>query len=380
MSQREILNMAIPFFKSYHDENDIKRVSDVIERGMYWANGPEIREFEDRMAEYIGSRYCLSFNSGTSALHALLESLDIRGSEVIVPSFTFIATSNSVIMAGGKPVFADIETESFGMDPEDIIEKVTDKTKAIMPVHYGGYPCRIGEIKNIADDLGLLLIEDAAESLGARTGDRCVSTIGDAGMISFTPTKVISTGEGGVILTDEKEIYEKMKLLRSHGRNETEDYFSSIKYMDYISLGYNYRMPTICAALGISQLEKVEGIIERRRRIADMYTKGLSNIRGIEILPERIDSRNVYQMFPVILRDTKSRGHLQDRLVKGGISTKVYFHPVHETHYYREILKYDTHLEVTEDISRRVLCLPIYPDLKDEQIVLIIKRIVDILD
>jgi len=372
--------MAIPFFKSYHDENDIKRVSDVIERGMYWANGPEIREFEDRMAEYIGSRYCLSFNSGTSALHALLESLDIRGSEVIVPSFTFIATSNSVIMAGGKPVFADIETESFGMDPEDIIEKVTDKTKAIMPVHYGGYPCRIGEIKNIADDLGLLLIEDAAESLGARTGDRCVSTIGDAGMISFTPTKVISTGEGGVILTDEKEIYEKMKLLRSHGRNETEDYFSSIKYMDYISLGYNYRMPTICAALGISQLEKVEGIIERRRRIADMYTKGLSNIRGIEILPERIDSRNVYQMFPVILRDTKSRGHLQDRLVKGGISTKVYFHPVHETHYYREILKYDTHLEVTEDISRRVLCLPIYPDLKDEQIVLIIKRIVDILD
>ena len=171
--------MKIPLFKNYWDDKDIDYVTKVIKRGMYWANGPEIKEFENRIAEYVGTKYCVAFNSGTSALHAVLLAVEVKNYEVIVPSFTFISTANSVIMAGGKPIFADIEENTFGLDPDDVQEKITSKTKVILPIHYGGCACNIKAFSDLVEDNELILIEDAAESLGAKFGDKMVGTFGD---------------------------------------------------------------------------------------------------------------------------------------------------------------------------------------------------------
>ncbi len=368
--------MKIPLFKSMWDHADIEYVTNVIKRGMYWANGPEIKEIEKKLADFVGTRYCLVFNSGTSALHSVFVTYNIKDKEVIVPSFTFIATANSVLMAGGRPVFADIEDITFGLDPEDVKEKITSKTKAIMPVHYGGCSCKIKEIKEIADDHQLLLIEDAAESLGACINGKMVGSFGDAAMFSFTPSKVISTGEGGVIVTNSRDIYEKMKLIRSHGRLETEDYFSSTYYMDYITLGYNYRMPSINAAHGLAQLEKINKIISKRREIAKIYNKNLSDFENLRtpIAPKHY--YHIYQMYSILIGEgRKRRDELQLYLKEKGITSKVYFEPVHKTHFYKNILKYDTVLQNTEEISKQILSIPLYPKLTKDEIEYIVETI-----
>lgn len=360
--------MNIPLFKNYRDKKDIEYINRVINRGMFWANGPEITEFENKIADFTGLKYCIAFNSGTSALHSVLSVYDIREKEVIVPSFTFISTANSVLMAGGQPVFADIEEETFGLDPEDIKPRITPKTKAIIPVHYGGCSCQIDKIRIIAKDHDLLLIEDAAESLGAKFKDEMVGSIGDAAMFSFTPTKIISTGEGGVIVTNSKEIFEKLRLYRSHGRLETEDYFSSTNYMDYITMGYNFRMPTMCAALGLAQLEKIETIIARRREIAKFYNKRLRNLKGIRVPSEPMNCYHTYQMYSILVEGgRKKRDSLQNFMREKGISTKVFFEPIHKTHFYGDKLGYDVKLKKTEEISGKTLSLPIYPDLSVEE-------------
>ncbi len=233
------MTWKIPLFKMYWDQDDIDSVNTALRSGMNWAVGSNVTQFESELAEYIGTKYCLTFNSGTSALHAGLIAHGIgSGDEVIVPSFTFIATANAPKFVGAKPVFADIEEKTFGLDPEDVMEKITKKTRVILPVHYGGCPCKIEALREIAEDHNQVLIEDAAEALGAKVGDRRVGTFGDSGMFSFCQNKIITTGEGGAMVTDSRDLYEKMKLLRSHGRLETCDYFSTSAVMDYISIGY----------------------------------------------------------------------------------------------------------------------------------------------
>ena len=221
------MTWKIPLFKIYWDEDDVEAVTESIRAGMNWATGPNVAKFEESIASYVGTEYAVTFNSGTSAMHAALLSHGIKeGDEVIVPSFTFIATANVPLFVGAKPVFADIEEDTFGLDPEDVKEKITEKTKAIIPIHYGGCPCKIRELKEIAQDHDLILIEDAAESFGAKVKDEKVGTFGDSAMLSFCQNKIITTGEGGVIVTNSEEIYEKLKLIRSHGRWETQDYFT----------------------------------------------------------------------------------------------------------------------------------------------------------
>lgn len=370
--------MGIPLFRNTWDDRDVEYVTKVIKRGMYWANGPEITEFENKIAEYTGSKFCLAFNSGTSALHAVLLVLDVNGGEVIAPSFTFIATTNSIIMADGKPVFADIEEESFGVDIEDVKEKITAKTQAIMPIHYGGCSCKIKALKDLAEDYKLNLVEDAAESLGAKFDGRIVGTFGDAGMISFTPTKVISMGEGGVIITDSKDIYEKLKLIRSHGRVETADYFSSTEYMDYITLGYNFRMPSICAAQGLAQLEKIEDMILKRREIAKKYTEAFNSISELRSPVEPDKCHHIYQMYAILVKSGKEiRDELQKYLTEHQISSKVYFEPIHKTMYYQKELGYNIKLEKTEEISNKILSIPIFPCMTTDEQNTIIKAIKD---
>jgi len=338
-------NLKIPLFKIYNDYEDVRAITDVVKSGMNWAIGDEVAEFEQAIADYIGTKYAVVFNSGTSALHAILLAYGIgEGDEVIVPSFTFVATANAVVFTGAKPVFADIEMKTFGLDTTDVEYKITDKTKAIIAVHYSGCPCQIERLREIADDHNLILIEDAAEAMGAKIGIRKVGTYGHAAMFSFCQNKIITTGDGGAITTDDKEVYERLKLLVSHGDNE--------------HLGYNWRMPNILAALGLSQLKKIDKLIGLRRAVAHIYMEDGMGIKP----PDGYFS--VYQMFTMRLNN---RDEVRELLEKNGVSTKVYFDPVHLRKYYQQLGSKSGDLPKTEAVSKQVLTIPAYPTLTKEE-------------
>jgi perosamine synthetase len=368
------MNWKIPLFKIYWDEEDIKSVTEAIEAGMNWAAGPKVEELEGALKEYVGSKYCVAFNSGTSALHAALMAHGVGpGKEVIVPSFTFIATANSPLFVGARPIFADIEHEFFGLDPEDVKEKITRRTAAIIPIHYGGCPCKIRELKEIAEDHKLLLIEDAAEALGAKMIDKNVGSFGDSAMFSFCQNKIVTTGEGGAITTDSQSLNERLRLIRSHGRLETSDYFTSIEINDYITLGYNFRLSNLIAALGVSQLRKADKIIKLRRENAEYLTSKISReIKEIRPQTCRDDRYCVYQMYTI---EAEERDDLMRYLAESGIMTKVYFSPVHHTHFYKKVLGYEVNLPVTEDLSSRVLTLPFYPAMAREEMDYVVHQI-----
>jgi perosamine synthetase len=360
------MNWKIPLFKIYAEDDDVEQIAEVIRSGMNWATGPKVNELESRVADYVGTKFAVTLNSGTSALHAQLLAHGIgKGDEVIVPSFTFIATANCPFFVGAKPKFADVEAQTYGLDPESVEKAITKKTKAIMPVHVGGHACKVEELREIADDHGILLLEDAAESLGAKVNNKMVGTFGESSMFSFCGPKVITTGEGGVIVTDSQEIYEKIKLLRSHGRADTKDYFSTNEYLDYISLGYNFRMSNITAALGVAQMDKLDKIINIRQKNAAYLTKAIQKAGGAVKTPDPSRDRFVlYQMYTI---ESDDRDALMKYLGDAGIMAKVYFPPVHLSHFYKNVLKYSPSLPMTEELARRCLTLPMYPQLtKDE--------------
>ena len=369
-SEGKVKRMEIPLFKIYHDEEDVKSVNNIIKRGKFWAGGTTIDEFEDKIAKYIGRKYCVVFNSGTSALHAALSAYGIKsGDEVIVPSFTFISTANTPLFVGAKPVFADIEEKTFGLDPESVRKKITGKTKTIIPIHYGGSPCRIEELKKIAEEKKIILIEDAAESFGARINNKKVGTFGDSAMFSFCQNKIITTGEGGAMVTDSKYIYEKLKLIRSHGRQEEPNYKNTPEYLDHITLGYNFRMPDMVAALGLSQIKKTDKVIEMRRKNARYLTEKLKDINEISVLTTPGGYFYVYQLFTIMVKEGKEiRNNLMKKLAEDGIMTKVYFYPAHLTRFYRNAFGYrEGDLPITEKISDHVLTLPMYPEITKEE-------------
>lgn len=351
-----------PLFDIYWDDEDIKLVSDVIKRGSHWAAGPEIKQFEDKLAKYLQVKYVATFNSGTSALHAVLLAYNITKGEVIVPSFSFISTANCVILSGCKPIFAEIEQNTLGLDPGDVVERITDKTRAIIPMHYGGRTCQyIKNLKEIAEDNNLILIEDNAESFGAEIEGKKAGTLGDSGMLSFCQNKIITTGEGGAICTNDENIYKRLLLIRSHGRVEHSgsDYFSNIKESEYIQVGYNYRLPTMCAALGLAQLKKIDTIIKLRRTKGKYYDKNLTKNRNLVILPEVEGLRNVYQLYSILIREPDKKEELQDFLLENNITTKTYFHPIHLKSFYRQTYGYKVgNLPKTENISKKILSLP----------------------
>ncbi|MBP1908193.1 DegT/DnrJ/EryC1/StrS family aminotransferase [Methanolobus bombayensis] len=369
------MNWKIPLFKIFWDESDIENVSNSIKSGMSWAEGPDIQEFERLIADFISTKYCVTFNSGTSAQHASMLAYGIsKGDEVIVPSFTFISTANTPLFVGAKPVFADIEEQTLGLNPDSVLEKITPRTKAIMPIHYGGCPCMIRELKEIADDYNLILIEDAAEAFGASVKGKKVGTFGDSTMLSFCQNKVITTGEGGAMVTDSDEIYRKLKLVRSHGRADNSQYFSSTISMDYVTLGYNFRMSSLTASLGIAQMKKVDAIIKMRQDNSSYLNSRLKKEVAEHIyFPNMPEGHvNVYQLYTVIAND---RDGLQEHLANKGIMSKVYFSPVHRSHFYRNVLKYECDLPVTDKIADNVLTLPMYPDLKLDEMDYLIDEI-----
>jgi perosamine synthetase len=368
----------IPLYKIYWDKDDENQVATVIRQGMFWATGPNIEKFESVVANQVGKKHAVAFNSGTSALHAMLLAYGVQsGDEVIVPSFTFIATANSVLFVGAKPVFADVETETCGLDPEDVQKKISSRTKAIMPIHYGGLPCHIKQLTEIAEDHKLLLIEDAAEALGAKVDGKPAGSFGDAAMLSFCGNKVITTGEGGMIVTDEHDVYEKLKLVRSHGRAETENYFTSTRKMDYVKLGYNWRMSNILAAVGISQMRKLDKAISMRRKNAAYLSQRLSNIDGLKVPNPPPGYFHVYQMYTIEVNGERNRrDDIKNHLADKGIMTKVYFFPVHLTQFYRESFGFQTgELPATEELSERVLTLPMYASMTVDEMNYVISSI-----
>jgi len=359
----------IPLYRIFTDEEDIKIVEKVIRRGTDWALGPEISEFENNIKNYVGTDFCVAFNSGTSALHATYLAYDLgHGDEIIIPSFSFVATANSTMFVNAIPKFADIEETNFGLDPTLLSNSITSKTKAIVPMDYGGLSCKISEIKKIARDNNLILIEDAAESLGSSSYGQKVGSVSDSSIFSFCGNKVLTTGEGGAVVTNSKEIYEKLKLIRSHGRLDDTNYFNSSKSSTYLGVGYNWRMSSLVAALGISQISKLDKIIKLRQQNAQIISNKLSSIPEIITPKTSTNYENIFQMYTIQLSDEKLRNDLQKFLESKKILSKIYFEPIHQMDFYKNSLDKNDTLPITEKISKTVLTLPIFPNMTKEEI------------
>ena len=367
----------IPLYKIYSDDEDINLITKIIRRGSSWALGPEIEEFENAITNYIGVDYCAVLNSGTSSLHATLLALGLgSGDEILVPSFSFISTANSVLFVNATPSFVDIEEKTFGINPELIKEKTTASTKAIIPMDYGGMSCQISEIKQHAENNNLLLIEDAAESLGSSVNGKKIGSMADATVFSFCGNKVLTTGEGGAVVTNSRDTYEKIKLIRSHGRLDQTNYFENPSSSQYLDLGYNWRMSSITAALGISQLNKLEKIIQMRKDNANYLSSKLSKFSQIKVPIPPKDYDHIYQMYTIRLPDKDIRDSLHDFLSTRGIFSKVYFTPIHSTSFYKQKFDIDRNsLSVTEKISNQILTLPLYPNMTMEEKDLLIQTV-----
>jgi dTDP-4-amino-4,6-dideoxygalactose transaminase len=348
-------------FKSYADENDVAAVTEVIERGTWWAKGQEIEEFEELIAGWTDREHGIAFNSGTSALYANLLANGITSGEVIVPSFTFQATANAVVAAGAKPVFADIERDSLALNPDDVAEKAGPETQAIMPIHFAGDICAgIRDLRYIAHDHGAVLFEDACHSPGATLDGKPVGSFGKSATFSFCFNKIITTGEGGMVVTDNDHLRERLELIRSHGCDENGK---------YVTYGHNFRMATMAAALGVSQAEKLDYIISRRREMAGYLNEQLSDLADVQcpVFPEERDS--VYQLYNIRFDDPSIQPALQGHLSAQGIPTRVTYDPVHLSRYYRDELGCEPgDLPVTEDVSDKILTLPFHLDLSNDDL------------
>jgi perosamine synthetase len=370
--------MKIPLYKSYLTETDIEYVNRVLKRESFWVNGPEIRELEKKVSEKMNSKYAVAMNSGTSGLHAMMIAHGIgEGDEVIVPAFTFVSTANAPLFVGAKPVFADIEKETYSLDPDDVRKKITNKTKAIILVHYGGMPAiKIKEIKEIADEKNILLLEDAAESFGAKIDGKYTGNFGDSTMYSFCGNKVVTSGEGGLVTTNNEEVYEKLKTIISHGRIENGDYFTGPAEVDYVRLGYNFRMSSITAALILSQINNFDIIIKKRRDVAKKYNELLEKYK-VKLPMDNKRIFNVYQMYSIEFENNTIREKVKENLIKNEIGCKVYFDPIYEYSFHK---KYKINLVNTDEISKKILSVPIYPDMKEKEIEFVVEKIKEVID
>ncbi len=354
----------IPIAKPQLDDAEIQAVSDVLRSGII-AEGQRVAEFEQAFAEYTGTEHAVAVNSGTAALHAALLAHGIgRGDEVITSSFSFIATANSVLFTGAKPVFADIRADTFNLDPQLIEEMITPATKAIMPVHLYGQPADMDAINDIVEEHDLILIEDACQAHGAAYNRKKVGSFG-TGAFSFYPTKNMTTSEGGIITTNNRGVADKARMIRSHGSKQ--------RYLHEM-LGYNLRMTDISAAIGLVQLKKLPEYTARRQHNAKLLTEGIRDIESIEcpVITERCN--HVFHQYTI---RTRNRDELADHLKNNGIGTGIYYPiPIHKQPYYREI-GYNDNLLVTERASREVLSLPVHPGVTDEDIATISNTIRD---
>jgi perosamine synthetase len=351
----------IPIAKPQLGKEEIDAVTEVLNSGMI-AQGPKVEEFELAFSEHTGCEYAAAVNSGTAALHIALLAHGIgKEDEVITSPFSFIATANSILYTGAKPVFADIEPDTFNIDPERIKEKITPKTRAIMPVHLYGHPADMKAIMEIADDNKLIVIEDACQSHDAKCLGKKVGSFG-TGAFSFYPTKNMTTSEGGMLTTDEKEIAEKAKMIRAHG--------SKVRYLHEM-LGFNLRMTDIAAAIGLVQLGKLDGFTAARQKNAEILSAGLRGISGLVPSITKAGCTHVFHQYTV---RANKRDQLAAFLKEKEIGTGVHYPiPIHKQPFYKE-LGYKDSLPVSEKAVEEVLSLPVHPALSRSDVQKIVEE------
>lgn len=355
----------IPVYQCDLTGNEKKYVDDCLESTWISCKGKYVKLFEERFAEYIGVRYATGCSNGTVALHLALETLGFNvGDEIIVPSFTYIASSNTIVQAGAKPIFVDSFPDTWQMDTEDIIRKITPKTKAIMAVHLYGQMCDMDKICKIAKEHGLFVIEDCAEAFGSKIGENYAGSYGDISAFSFFGNKTITTGEGGMVVTNNKLLYDKAVKLKTQGVSAYKQYWHDVP-------AYNYRMTNIAAAIGVAQLERADEFLAKKRVLADMYRDLLKEV-PVVCHGEKEGTTHSYWMFSILTANEQERDSLRSFLDEKNIETRPLFFPVHTMEVYNHC--HEKH-PVCEDFSLRGINLPSWPGLQKEQVVYICNMI-----
>lgn len=367
------MEQKIPLSDIDLDEEEIEEVTKVL-KSKWLSMGPVTKEFEEQFAKYLGVKHAFAVANGTAALHIAHKVLCIGlGDEVIVPSLTFVATASSVLYCEAKPAFADITSlDIFNISPDDILEKITKRTKAITIVHYGGYPCDMDAIMEIAEDYNLKVIEDAAHAPGAEYKGKKAGTIGDVGCFSFFANKNLVTGEGGMIVTNDDALAERIRIMRSHGMTTlTWDKHKGHAYSyDIEDMGFNYRINEIASAIGLVQLKKLNENNEKRRKIVEEYRKRLENISAISVPFKNHKEKSSYHIFPILLAEDISRDEFIDKLKEKGIQTSMHYPPIHLFTYYQKMFGFrEGMLQKTEFVGEHEVTLPLYPEMNKENII-----------
>ncbi|WP_243653091.1 DegT/DnrJ/EryC1/StrS family aminotransferase [Tumebacillus sp. BK434] len=345
-------------------------VMEVLDSGILGL-GPKMKQFEQMMADYVGVKHAISCNSGTSGLHMLIAAMGIgEGDEVITTSFSFVASANCILFERAVPVFVDIDEKTYNLDVTQIEAKITPKTKAILPVHVFGQPANMDEIRVLAKQYGLWVIEDSCEAIGGEWNGERVGGLGDAGVFAFYPNKQMTTGEGGIIVTNNDEIAELCHSIRNQGRGEDG------LWLSHVRLGYNFRMDELSAALGVAQLERIDEILAKRDRVAAMYTERLQGVA--EVIVPHVEDNVKMSWFVYVIRfaEDVDRDLVMERLSKRGIGCRPYFTPIHLQPFYVERFGYKRgDFPVTERVADKTLAIPFFNNLTEAEVEAVVAAI-----
>ena len=356
----------IPLIKPFLDEAEIQEITKVLSSGIL-TQGPKTAEFEQKVANYIGCKYAFAMSSCTTALHLALVALDIQpGDEVLVADFTFPATANVVVQQGARPVLVDIVLDTFTMSPEDLQRKISPRAKAIIPVDAFGCAADYDPILEIAEKYGLPVIEDAATAIGTKYYDRFCGNLSTMGCFSFHPRKVITTGEGGMITTNDPDLAEKIRLLRSHGGIKTGAWFQ------YEAAGFNYRLSDILSAVGVAQMAKLPALIERKRKLVGNYSERLSNIPRIRLPGEPNWGGHIYQSYVILVDESLDRNKIIEDMKMRGIETTIGTYALHDQPFFQRQFGYKTGQLINSHAAfTRSITLPLYPQMSESDLDLV---------
>ncbi|WP_243388201.1 UDP-4-amino-4,6-dideoxy-N-acetyl-beta-L-altrosamine transaminase [Bacillus kexueae] len=378
---KPIRESYLPYGRQWIDDEDINAVVEVL-KGDYLTTGPYISKFEQEIAQYVGAKYAVAFSNGTAALHGACYAAGIEeGDEVITTPMTFAASANCVLYQGGVPVFADINEKTYNIDPNEIERKITNKTKAIIPVDFTGQPVHLERIMEIAQKHNLVVIEDAAHALAASYKGRKIGSISDMTMFSFHPVKHITSGEGGIITTNNKEFYEKLLQFRSHGITREKDQLMEYHgpwYYEMQFLGYNYRMTDIQAALGISQLKKLDKFVQLRRKYVQIYNGAFEEMDEINTPHQHHDGESSWHLYIIRLnldKLTGSRKEIFEALQQQNIGVNVHYIPVHFQPYYRQLGYKKGICPIAEKLYEEIITLPLFPAMSEEDVYDVIQAV-----
>lgn len=375
MTAASIRSTMLPFSRPSIGEEEIREVTEVLRSG-WITTGPRTVQFEKEFAAYVGAKHAIALVSGTAALHCAYWALDLKhGDEIICPSLTWPSTANMAAALGAKVVFAEIHPETRQMDPKDVAKRITKKTRAIVPVHFAGAPSDLDALRDVAGKK-IRLIEDAAHSVGTEYKGKRIGGHGNTAIYSFHPIKDITTGEGGMLTTDDDRLAERVRLFKFHGvsRDAWKAYGSTATaHYDTVLPGFKYNLTDIASALGIHQLRKLDQFIDRRRQIAERYLAGLAEVDGIELpSPPPYPHRHAWHLFTVLVQ---KRDEFMSRLKEENIGSGLHFEAVHRTSFYK---KQSRKLPITESVCHRILSLPLFPAMTDqdaEDVIAAVRRI-----